>query len=304
MRKSANMDSQVLGKGKQFKQEYTSTSKFRQVPHPPLCTTSHSIRVPSTELLRRLKLQFVPSMQLANRRNRRRRRSLLFTKICTLTTICPISSNFTINTNEEVRQHGLTSVGEGQAVQAGIHLHEQISTSTPSSSVHDVAFYSSPFHRAFETAEIAIRSLDAACESAKPSSSPLLALHEDLYIDDDLSERNFGRLCMTDIDNYAYVWPVDRLDSTHTAFDVESVSDVATRCIKFIERVDSMCDEDTINVIFGHADTLQIMQAVCSGLENIGEFSSYRFKNGEVRELFLPLPAPVPLEKPDRQSKL
>ena len=215
-----------------------------------------------------------------------------------------ISSNFTINTNEEVRQHGLTSVGEGQAVQAGIHLHEQISTSTPSSSVHDVAFYSSPFHRAFETAEIAIRSLDAACESAKPSSSPLLALHEDLYIDDDLSERNFGRLCMTDIDNYAYVWPVDRLDSTHNAFDVESVSDVATRCIKFIERVDSMCDEDTINVIFGHADTLQIMQAVCSGLENIGEFSSYRFKNGEVRELFLPLPAPVPLEKPDRQSKL
>jgi len=208
------------------------------------------------------------------------------------------------------KEHGLTPLGKEQASEAGKSLFTLISGLGDSpgklGKFAEVVFYSSPFTRAFETAEVAIRSLKE--EVDRGEFALMLALHDDdLYIDEDMRERNFGRLCGTDIDNYSYVWPMDRIDPTHAAFDVEPVVDVAKRCEAFLKRVDGVSDENTINVVFGHADTLQIMQCLCCGLPNIGEFSGYRFKNGEARILGFGdvqlLPPESKLEKPDRLQK-
>jgi hypothetical protein len=59
--------------------------------------------------------------------------------------------------------------------------------------------------------------------------------------------------------------------------------------------------------LVSHADVLQIAQLYASGVDNVGLFSSYRFQNGEVREMKVgstsKLPDPVPLEAPKRGTR-
>ena len=104
-----------------------------------------------------------------------------------------------------------------------------------------------------------------------------------------------------------YVWPMDAINVTHTAFDVESVAAVCTRLSQVVERCEEKyCDDDTIQhhiVWVSHADVLQIGQLYAANAENVGRFSSYRFRNGEVRAVKFStdsLPDPSPLEAPKR----
>ena len=119
-------------------------------------------------------------------------------------------------------------------------------------------------------------------------------------------ERNFGRLDGEAIYTYAYVWPLDKFNVTHTAFDVESVAAVCTRIREMIvddlERQYSGCHI----VLVSHADVLQITQLYAAGVDNVGTFSSYRFANGEVRPMDRTpdsLPEPSALRPPDRRTK-
>jgi len=142
-----------------------------------------------------------------------------------------------------------------------------------------------------------------------------LQIVQDIVLDDGLMERYFGRLDGDYLFTYAYVWPVDMFDSTQKGFDVESVAEVSKRTGDAMLRIDS----DVVNrgkelngrsegsrdivVITSHADTLQILQVYAAGLPNVGMFSSYRFENGEVREMqrtLSSLPAPVPLQVPQK----
>ena len=99
---------------------------------------------------------------------------------------------------------------------------------------------------------------------------------------------------------------MDAINVTHTAFDVESVAAVCKRVFQVIQR----CEEnytDARIVLVSHADVLQIAQLYAADLENVGRFSSYRFKNGEVRAMRSTpdsLPDPVPLEAPKRGTYL
>ncbi len=89
-------------------------------------------------------------------------------------------------------------------------------------------------------------------------------------------------------------------DTTHTAFEVESVAAVSTRIRESITDIDSKHKDDII-VLVSHADVLQITQLYAAGAENVGSFSSYRFTNGEVREMARTvdsLPEAQPLEPP------
>mmetsp|Transcript_7267 Transcript_7267/g.9879 ORF Transcript_7267/g.9879 Transcript_7267/m.9879 type:complete len:126 (-) Transcript_7267:42-419(-) len=122
-------------------------------------------------------------------------------------------------------------------------------------------------------------------------------------------ERYFGRLDGKELLTYAYVWPVDMFEPTHTAFDVESVAAVSTRIRDALVRIDSSSihntndDENDIIVLVSHADVLQITQVYAAGLENVGKFSQYRFGNGEVRAMGRSvdtLPTAVPLQPPKR----
>lgn len=116
-------------------------------------------------------------------------------------------------------------------------------------------------------------------------------------------ERYFGRLDGEAIYTYAYVWPLDKFNSTHTAFDVESVAAVCHRWHQVITKLEGRYDDCYI-VLTSHADVLQIGQLYAAHAENVGAFSSYRFQNGEVRPMVVArpdtLPDPVPLDPPER----
>lgn len=95
------------------------------------------------------------------------------------------------------------------------------------------------------------------------------------------------------------------VDECHTAFDVESVAAVSTRLRELILKIESSDlhkdGEGDFIVMASHADVLQIMQLYAAGVDNVGKFSSYRFGNGEVRQMGRSpdtLPDPSPLEPP------
>jgi len=151
-----------------------------------------------------------------------------------------------------------------------------------------------------------------------------LDVQRNIIFEDGIMERIFGRLDDEAIETYAYIWPVDMVNVTHTEYDVESVAAVSTRVRETILKIDASplhntavdpsselrkdnddCNDDDKIVFVSHADILQIAQLYAADITNVGQFSSYRFTNGEVREMALTkdsLPDPQPLELPKASS--
>ena len=242
-------------------------------------------------------------------------------------------------------RHGLTLLGIEQSRNSAGQLIDAIArdlaegddgngeSPQPSRSTGQVYFVSSPFARAKETAEQCIRGIRRDEGVADRAESLGLTIHDEIHLHDGLMERYFGRLDGMELSTYAYVWPVDMMDPTHTAFDVESVAEVCERgeslsilrvsLANFSNSTLSTDAHDRIDSVRGtilelesrydgggnhvvlasHADVLQITQVYAVGLENPGKFSSYRFGNGEVRAMKRSvgsLPEPVPLQPPKR----
>jgi len=213
-------------------------------------------------------------------------------------------------------RHGLTLLGIEQSRNSAGQLIDAIArdlaegddgngeSPQPSRSTGQVYFVSSPFARAKETAEQCIRGIRRDEGVADRAESLGLTIHDEIHLHDGLMERYFGRLDGMDLSTYAYVWPVDMMDPTHTAFDVESVAEVCERVRGTILELESRYDGGGNHVVLAsHADVLQITQVYAVGLENPGKFSSYRFGNGEVRAMKRSvgsLPEPVPLQPPKR----
>ncbi|KAI2497193.1 phosphoglycerate mutase [Fragilaria crotonensis] len=193
-------------------------------------------------------------------------------------------------------KHGLTEFG----YQQGFDAADQVLELVKDSSKKKVIFVSSPFARAHQTAQACLDGL-----ATKDVGS--LEIDTTIRIQDNLMERFFGRLDDEAIYTYAYVWPVDKFNVTHTAFGVESVAAVATRLRQVIMTLEEELPKEGSHVILvSHADVLQICQLYAAGVDNVGIFSSYRFGNGEVRKMARTpesLPDPSPLQAPDRDTK-
>jgi len=181
-------------------------------------------------------------------------------------------------------QAGLTELGYQQGFDAASQLKKLLGDDSI-----ELIFVTSPFARARETAQ--------ACIDGMQQEYPL-------YYHDMLVERDFGKLDRQDIDTYAYVWPLDRMNATHTTFDVESVAAVCHRWQALFQDLEKCFVEPSNIVCVSHADVLQIGQLFAADAERIGEFSSFRFVNGEVRQLHLGttefLPPAEPLPAPQR----
>jgi len=191
------------------------------------------------------------------------------------------------------KKHGLTPLGYQQGIESAAKLVELLEQSDKLR----VIFVSSPFARAFQTAEACLEGL-----STKEEGLVDFEIDSDIKIKDDLMERYFGKLDGEALYTYSYVWPVDKFNVTHTAFDVESVAAVSTRLQGVIMELEDDFEECNV-VLVSHADVLQICQLYGAGAENVGIFSSYRFGNGEVRKMERTvdsLPPPKPLEPPFR----
>mmetsp|Transcript_17659 Transcript_17659/g.20105 ORF Transcript_17659/g.20105 Transcript_17659/m.20105 type:complete len:320 (+) Transcript_17659:70-1029(+) len=221
-----------------------------------------------------------------------------------------ISSARSLATSEK---HGLTPLGYDQGRASAKELLKLVQQKVQKSEVSDnkpkrVFFYSSPFARARQTAEACLEGLSFD-DNKKTASELNLNIQDDMIIEDGLMERFFGNLDDQAIHTYAYVWPKDMLDPLHVGFEVESVAAVSTRLRETILKIDQSPVHDStddnsegdIVILTSHADVLQIMQLYAAGAENVGKFSSYRFTNGEVREMGRTvdtLPEPQPLEPP------
>lgn len=193
-------------------------------------------------------------------------------------------------------KHGLTPLGYEQ----GVASSQQLLNLMEQESAHKkrLVMISSPFARARQTAEACLEGLRSS-----PRRPVDLTIDTDVpLLDKRLMERFFGRLDDEAIYTYAYVWPVDKFNVTHTAFGVESVAAVATRLRELIVSLEDQYHDCHV-VLVSHADVLQIMQLYAANVENVGVFSSYRFTNGEVRVMKQTpdsLPEPSPLQAPKR----
>ena len=142
-------------------------------------------------------------------------------------------------------RHGLTMLGLEQGRDAAAQLLDLIANDTAgASSSSSVYFYSSRFARAIETARACLGEMTKSDDgdgggTSRRAREAGLAMCEGVTVHDGLMERYFGRLDGMALSTYAYVWPVDMFDPTHTAFDVESVAAVSARLRATLLDIDS-----------------------------------------------------------------
>ena len=200
-------------------------------------------------------------------------------------------------------KHGLTAEGRLQARQSATRLLDLVGRENLGS----LAFVSSDFTRAWQTAEEALAAVSRivefeqqACEydETRPREEcALLATPEEGVVRTPLlRERWFGELDGLPLKNYNQVWPRDLVSARHDHRGVEAVDKVCARVRELVLSLEAEREGQCI-VLASHADTLQITQCYVAGADP-RSFSMFRFKNGEVRELLrtpASLPAPVPL---------
>lgn len=199
------------------------------------------------------------------------------------------------------KKHGLTAFGYEQGKESATQLLDVLEKTVNAG--EQVVLVSSPFARAYQTARACLDGLEDESERVDALRAKLST---DIVVNDKLVERYFGRLDAEAIYTYAYVWPLDKHNVTHTAFDVESVAAVCARLREVVQELEETYSNCHL-VWVSHADVLQIAQLYAAGVDNVGLFSSFRFKNGEVRPMLLSatdaLPEPVPLEAPQRGTR-
>jgi glucosyl-3-phosphoglycerate phosphatase len=126
--------------------------------------------------------------------------------------------------------------------------------------------YTSDFLRARETAFL----LAKICSATNTKETSFLR------------ERSFGELEGKSDDLYHLVWEKDKENINNRAYSVESPLQVKTRVLKLVDECENRHFEKTI-VFVSHGDTLQIMQAVFSGLEPNLHRSMPHLKRAEIR---------------------
>ena len=201
-------------------------------------------------------------------------------------------------------RHELTQLGKEQASEAGASLWAMLEEDgTP---LEEVALYSSNFTRARETKEIVAFELQRAWARSNGGvlsgdatggggggESPMVRIG----LLSGLRERNFGALDGVNTGAYDDVWPRDLVDPFHEENGVESVASVCARLRAMVDTLEARHNGEAV-VLCAHADVIQIFQCWMACDANVCEFSSYRYKNGEVRrcdEVGECLPEPMPM---------
>lgn len=187
-----------------------------------------------------------------------------------------ISSTMLVGTTN----HGLTELGRAQSRESAPALLKLIGEDQ----LHKTIFYSSLFKRAKETTEESMSALHDLLQSQGMPIPRFSYLVSPL-----LRERNFGEYDGGELGLYNNVWTKDVHDADNSANGVESVNTVIKRLDVFLRDMEKKHQNANI-VVTSHADTLQIMQVYMCGAD-VRQFSSYRFKNAEVRNM-LDLPPP------------
>lgn len=158
-----------------------------------------------------------------------------------------------------LNDYGLTSLGAEQVMNSALktRLNEK------------VKIISSDYLRAKETADIVAKVL---CANADPVLEPLLR------------ERDFGTWELMDHANYEDVWQNDATTPEQTFNQVELISQVLTRGLTVIEKLEAQYQGQSI-LLVGHGDVLQILLAHYNGLDIRFHRTLASIKNAEIRVL-------------------
>ncbi|GMH43341.1 hypothetical protein BSKO_11263 [Bryopsis sp. KO-2023] len=162
-------------------------------------------------------------------------------------------------------QYGLTELGVSQAQQAGIKLNEALS-----SEVDSVFFYTSPFSRAYQTAQY-------GGELLKIQNG-----HPRFKVVEALKERFFGaKFELGSHEVYKLVWEMDARDIFERGIEGgESVVDVALRVSELIKEIEEEGGGRNI-VLVAHGDTLSISAAILTN-RPLTEHRQYGMQNCEI----------------------
>lgn len=107
----------------------------------------------------------------------------------------------------------------------------------------------SDFMRARETADLAHQGLQC---------------HQPVTLDKRLRERYFGDWEATSATHYDKVWQLDAHDASHTAANVEAVTQVAKRLTSLIQTLEATYVQQHF-LLVSHGDPLQILECLLSG---------------------------------------
>ena len=152
-------------------------------------------------------------------------------------------------------QHGLSNVGIEQVQASVSNFANAFKEDIDCKQYAGVALYASDFKRAWETADIFAKGLNAAGIPVKTGG---------VVKEIRLRERYFGKWNGQSDSHYNDVWKVDCEDPNHTENDVESVNSVVARTsglvLEIEEDLKAKTDEIYKIVLVAHGDVLQILQ--------------------------------------------
>lgn len=161
-----------------------------------------------------------------------------------------------------IEHYGLTEKGRRQAAE-GV-------SGTTSLPPEETLIYCSDFKRTMETAIIAAHTLGVG----QPLVTPLLR------------ERFFGRFEKGDNSSYEKVWIEDKIDASHTRYEVESIDSVVARATGFIMEMEGLYNGKKI-IMVSHGDILQILYTAFLKVSPTTHRDYPHLHNAELREYCL-----------------
>ena len=173
------------------------------------------------------------------------------------------------NPDVGVIDYGLTAEGKEQALRAAADVKRLVAN------LADVVIVTSDFKRAFETAVLIRKDLEA-----KKSIGVTVTASKKLR------ERFFGEFDMGTNANYEIVWKEDEKNSGHSMRGVESVESVLRRGIDLVTELERKWNKKSI-LLVGHGDTLQILQTAFLKQNSRDHRSLPHLNTCEVRQVYV-----------------
>ena len=178
--------------------------------------------------------------------------------------------------------HGLSNKGVQQVQASVADFSRSFKEDLEYNKYAGVAIYASDFKRAWETAELFARGLNAAGIPVKEGK---------VVKEIRLRERYFGKWNGQSDLHYNDVWNVDCDDPNHTENDVESVNSVMERTSSLVlqieEDIKAKTDDKYKIVLVAHGDVLQILQTAFQKKDGSVHRSLEHLETATVRELTL-----------------
>ena len=155
--------------------------------------------------------------------------------------------------------YGLTNTGSEEVRRSVQEMKPEILAYPP------VVIYTSPLLRTRQSAMIASNILNCS-----------------VFVDERLTERDFGSLELTSDQSYHAVWSQDAVSDMHSQWGVENLQSVMNRVGNFIEDIEGKVDVQTV-VLITHGDVAAMLICAFCNIDPKIHRSLPHLKTAEIR---------------------